>query len=519
MQAWIGMVVRGTALGIVLAAGPICAPLTAQCADGTAPPCGAAVQRTPATTVAVLYFDNLSPDTADAYLADGVTEELIVRIGRVQRLAVSSRYAVRRFRGRPLEYPAALGRDLNVFYLVTGSVRRSGDHVRVTAELMRAATGVRVWGEVFDREEGDLLALQTDLARDVATGIIGRLAPAERTTIADRPTRSPVAYEHFLRGNYALALRSPSSTVAALAEYQAALRLDPGYSAAGARAAFAYALFPAWGWKHPTLSSDTLLARGIAAADAVLRQDSASSDAWMAYGLLMWLRHPRQFQGAIAAQQRSVALDPGNAEAINLLGVTLMNLARDSEAVAAFRRALAIEPGRPISLARLAEIELLANHFEKARRLLDSAVTVAPGFTLAYLDRAWVLLHVGDVAAARADAETAMRLAPDNFEATRGVLAATQAAAGDTEHARAGLDSLVALFDGEAVVGESQIVNIAMPLVAIGDTARALVLVERARPRGAMLWWSLKWPEFAALTTSPRFQRVLAESDPTTEGH
>jgi adenylate cyclase len=97
MQAWIGMVVRGTALGTALAAAPIVAPLAAQCADGTAPPCGAAVPRTAGTTVAVLYFDNLSPDTADAYLADGVTEELIVRIGRVRRLAVSSRYAVRLF--------------------------------------------------------------------------------------------------------------------------------------------------------------------------------------------------------------------------------------------------------------------------------------------------------------------------------------------------------------------------------------------------------------------------------------
>jgi adenylate cyclase len=519
MQAWIGMVVRGTALGMALAAAPIVAPLTAQCADGTAPPCGAAVPRTAGTTVAVLYFDNLSPDTADAYLADGVTEELIVRIGRVRRLAVSSRYAVRRFRGRPLEYPATLGRDLNVFYLVTGSVRRSGDHVRVTAELMRAATGVRVWGEVFDREEGDLLALQTDLASDVATGIIGRLAPAERTTIADRPTRSTVAYEHFLRGNYALAQRSPSGTLTALQEYQAALRLDSGFSAAGARAAFAYALFPAWGWKHPTLSTDSLLARGMAAADAVLRRDSTSSDVWMAYGLLLWLRHPGTFQGAIEAQQRSVALDPGNAEALNLLGVTLMNLARDSDAVAAFRRALAIEPGRPISLMRLAEIELLANHFENARRLLDSAVTVAPGFTFAHLDRAWVLLHFGDVAAARADAEIALRLAPDDYEATRGVLAATQAAAGDTVHARAGLDSLIAPYDRGAVVREAQIWNMAMPLVALGDTARALALIERARPRAAMLWWYLKWPEFAALRTSSRWQRVLAESDPMSEGH
>ncbi|HET9707484.1 MAG TPA: tetratricopeptide repeat protein [Gemmatimonadales bacterium] len=519
MQVRNRMAARGTALGLLLAVAPIAGSLAAQCADGSAPPCGAPAQRAVGRTVAVLYFDNLSPDTADAYLADGVTEELIVRIGRVQRLAVSSRYAVRRFRGRPLEYPAALGRDLNVNYLVTGSVRRSGDHVRVTAELMQAATGARVWGEVFDREERDLLALQTDLASDVATGIIGRLAPAERTTIADRPTRSPVAYEHFLRGNYALAERSPSSTVTALAEYQAALRVDPGYSAARARAAFAYALFPAWGWNHPTLSSDTLLARGLAAADAVLRQDSASSDAWMAYGLLLWLLHPRTFQGVIEAQQRAVTLDSGNAEALNLLGVTLANVGRDSAAAAAFRQALMIEPGRPISLMRLAEIDFLAGRAEQARNLLDSAVTVAPGFHYAYLDRAWVLLRLGNVTAARADAETALRLAPDDYEAARGVLAATQAATGDTLHARAGLDSLVAPFDRGAVVREAQVWNIAMPLVALGDTARALALIERARPRGAMLWWNLRWPEFGPLRAAPRLQRVFDESDPTSEGH
>jgi Flp pilus assembly protein TadD len=239
----------------------------------------------------------------------------------------------------------------------------------------------------------------------------------------------------------------------------------------------------------------------------------------MAYGLLLWLRHPRTFQGVIEAQQRAVTLDPGNAEALNLLGVSLTNVGRDSAAVVAFRQALTIEPGRAISLMRLAEVELFAGRFEEARRLLDSAVTSAPGFHVAYLDRAWVLLHFGDVAAARADAEIALRLAPDDYEATRGVLAATQAASGDTVHARAGLDSLIAPYDRGAVVREAQIWNIAMPLVTLGDTARALALIERARPRGAMLWWNLRWPEFDPLRTAPRLQRVVEESDPTSEGH
>lgn len=508
---------RLAAVGIAFGSAVVVHSLAAQCPDGTPTPCRARAPHGGPTAVAVLYFDNLSRDTADSYLADGVTEELIVRIGRVQRLSVSSRYAVRRFRGRPLEHPAALGRDLDVVYLVTGSVRRSGEHVRVTAELMRAATGARVWGEVYDREEGDLLDLQTDLARDVATGIIGRLAPAEQTRLADRPTRSPAAFEHFLRGNYALAQRSPSGTITALEQYQAALLLDSGYSAAGARAAFAYALFPAWGWRHPTLPNDSLLARGIATADAVLRRDSTSSDAWMAYGMLLWLRHPRTFEGVLEAQQRAVALDPGNAEAINLLGVSLTNVGRDSAAVAAFRRALAIEPGRPISLMRWAEVHLIAHRFGEARRLLDSTVAVAPEFHAAYLDRAWVLLQSGETAAARTDAETAMRLAPDDYEAIRGVLAATRAAAGDTSHARAGLDSLIGRLPG-GDVREAQVANIAMPLVALGDTTRALDLIERAHPRGAMLWWNLRWPEFDALRTAPRFRRVVDASSPVTAG-
>jgi len=123
-------------------------PLTVnalQCPDGTPPPCRAQATRAPApNSVAVLYFDNLSPDTADAYLASGLTEETIVRLGQVERLAVKSRHAVLRFRGRAAEDPTVLGRLLGVAYLVSGSARRSGSRVRVTVELVRTSNGVRV---------------------------------------------------------------------------------------------------------------------------------------------------------------------------------------------------------------------------------------------------------------------------------------------------------------------------------------------------------------------------------------
>ncbi|MGH2668314.1 MAG: hypothetical protein ACRDH5_04195, partial [bacterium] len=107
-------------------------------------------------SVAVLYFDNLSRDTADAYLADGLTEEIIARLGQVERLRVKSRTAVQHYRGRSVGGPATLGRALGVPYLVNGTVRRAGPRLRVSVELVRAATGDRVWGDQYDRTQADL---------------------------------------------------------------------------------------------------------------------------------------------------------------------------------------------------------------------------------------------------------------------------------------------------------------------------------------------------------------------------
>lgn len=156
----------------------------AQCPDGSPPPCRAATGRPPApaaNSVAVLYLDNLSRDTADAFLADGLTEEIIIRLGQVPRLAVKSRYEVQRFRGRTAQDLAALGRALGAAYLVTGSVQRAGDQVRLRYEVIRAATRTHVAGDVIDRSSRDLLTVESDIAREVATAITGQLLPEERS--------------------------------------------------------------------------------------------------------------------------------------------------------------------------------------------------------------------------------------------------------------------------------------------------------------------------------------------------
>src|SRR3989441_5195906 len=341
---------RTIALLGLLSVGPTVRPSAAQCPDGSPPPCRAASAdpgRKPEVapnSVAVLYFDNLSPATADASLADGLTEEITSRLGGVQRLQIKrpSRDAARRLRDTVPDYLVAVGRVLRVRYLVEGSVRRAGARVRVSVRLVKAANGFRIWGEDYDRATSDLLVLQEAIAREVATGIAGRLVPAERAALAARPTRNPEAFERFLRGNYYLTQRTPSSVARAIEEYQAAVKLDPEFTSALARMARGYAAFlGAFPWDYGGAPPESLLARAFAADDHALRYDPNSSDAWMARAALLAVGDPRTFEDARAAFERAIALASGNAEAHHSHAAYLRVLGDDSAAATAYHRALA----------------------------------------------------------------------------------------------------------------------------------------------------------------------------------
>jgi len=462
-------------------------------------------------TVAVLYFDNLSRDTSDAYVADGLTEELITRLGQIERLQVKSRTATQRYRGRPIDDPAALGRALGAAHLVSGSVQRGGGRLRVTVELTRAATGVRVWGESYDRSSDDLMAVEVDIAQAIAAGVGGRLAPAERRSLAARPTLNPAAYDYFLRGNYFLARRSPREVRLAIEQYEQAVRVDSGFTGALARIGYGYGLFLDWGWEFPGLTRDSVLARAFAVADRALALDSSAADAWMTRGYLLSFRFPRTYEGVNAAFDRAIALDPRNAEAHHQYGYLLMTAGEDARGRAELERALALEPERPISLVVLANAQWLAHHDAASRRLLDSALAVDPGAAYAYASRSMSWLAT-DVMDARADAEAAVHLCstdcPIQAEAA---LAAAEFRAGDTAAARARLEPL---FRSPAARGMQDGYKTAVAFAVTGDRDRALAVLERIVPRGAVLWWFMRDPWFDAIRPDPRFQRLVEESRP-----
>ena len=195
----------------------------------------------PGASVAVLCFANLSPDSADAYLADGLTEEITARLGQVRRLVVKSRTSVSHFCYEP---SGDAGRALGVANLVSGSVRRDGHRLRVTVALERAKPGVRVWGDEFDGPDTAVLRFEEDIATAVARATAGRLTPTERQSLASPPTRDPVAHDHYLRGNHYLAQRTARGVERAIAEYRAAVRLDPQFVEALARLAYGLRAVP-----------------------------------------------------------------------------------------------------------------------------------------------------------------------------------------------------------------------------------------------------------------------------------
>ena len=488
------------------------AALLLQCPDGSPPPCAARAARAAVapTSVAVLYFDNLSRDTSDAYVADGLTEELITRLGQIERLQVKSRTAVQRYRGRAIDDPTALGRTLGVAHLVSGSVRRGGGRMRVTVEMTRAATGVRVWGNSYERSADDLMSVETDIAQAIAEGIGGRLAPSERRSLTTQVTGNPEAYDRLLRGNYALSRRTGADVRRAITEYEAAGRLDPGLSRAWARIGLAYFLFLDWQWPWPGVTRDSLLARGFTAADRALALDSTASDAWMARGLLLGYRDPRTFTGVIPSMERAVQLDPRNAEAWHQLGGVLTYYMDNVGALRAFDRALELDPQRMITLSNYSLVLRYLRRYAEAVRMADSAVALNPDAYYTWLLRGWAHLDVRDVPGARADLDMVLRLRPsDGVWDTDALQTAVLAAEGDSAAARQRATEIAGRVAGTGALTYQEASSVALALIAVGQRDQAIAVLERAQATGIYLWWVMQDPLMDSLRSDPRFQRLL----------
>jgi tetratricopeptide (TPR) repeat protein len=314
--------------------------------------------------------------------------------------------------------------------------------------------------------------------------------------------------------------RTQQSVSGAIAEYEAALRLDPAFTSARSRIAYAYAQHVNWGWTYAGLPLDSSLARGLAAASEALRGDSNVSDAWMALALLRSFQTPRELDAARAAFERAIALDPRNAEAHSQYGVLLQRLGEFEAGNRAAMRAVEIDPLRPVTLRDLGFRAMHQRRYPEARRWLDSALVADPTSWFSYADRARVRVHQGDFEGARRDVETALRFTPPGSRFwSEAVMALVEAASGDTaaaraRMARAAVDPSVFAGGEAGALTPRAAYMLAVGFASVGRPEQALDALERARPMAAQLWSYLDAPELDPVRSHDRFRRVVEASRP-----
>ena len=443
----------------------------------------------------MLYFDNLSRDTADIYLADGLTEELIVRLQHVSRLEVKSRFESQRFRGRAHPAPAALGRALNAVYLVTGSVQKAGPRVRLRVELVRSATGATVWSDAPERSNADILAIESEIASQVANAITGQLLPDERARLTRQPTRNAEAYDLYLRALEAANAWSEQGPRAALAYLDRAIALDSSFAPAWAAKAVAWS----------TLADAYVLPREAftqarAAAEHALRLDSSLA---LAYAMLGGAVLALEYDGprAIQLAQRALQLDSQVVWGYILLSFGHGSAGRSADALSAARRGWLVDTLDAVS----GGIYLWTSHLFNQ---LDSMAAALPRMhaTLATEDaRAFDgLLRFG-----RRDYAEAARLLAwryyGGFVAGEDVHALV--ALGRRDAARATLDSMVAA----RAEGYYNPMAVAKAFVALGEPDRAFEWLERAYEERTQWLGSLRQDrELEPLRGDPRFAAITA---------
>ena len=265
------------------------------------------------TAIAVLPFANMSPDGANEYFSDGMTEEIITALTKVKGLRVAARTSAFAFKGKT-ESVSEIGRQLRVGTVLEGSVRRAGDRLRVTAQLINVRDGYHLWAETYDRDLRDVFAVQEEIAQAIVGALRVKLG-GEASAPVVRPTADLTAYDLYLKGRYAVNQRSSASLVQAVAWFEQAVARDPRFAQAYAGLADAYVLMPGY---NVTRSSEAW-PKGRAAAERALAIDSTLAEAHttLAYGRFLF---NSDWRAADEGFRRAIALNPGYATAHHWYG-------------------------------------------------------------------------------------------------------------------------------------------------------------------------------------------------------
>jgi TolB-like protein/DNA-binding winged helix-turn-helix (wHTH) protein/Tfp pilus assembly protein PilF len=332
------------------------------------------------TVLAVLPFDNLSRDPDQEFFSEGLTEEMIAQVGKLNRdrLKVVARSSVAKYKGSMLT-AKEIGRELNADYLVQGSVRRSSDRVRITIQLIQARDQTDVWTESYDRELKDVLAVQDSVVRSIASEIHIALTEEQEKRLAAPRQINPEAYEAYLKGRYYWNKRTGESMQKAEQYFEQAIDHDPTYAAAYSGLADCNSGLTWHGFKSPAEA----LPKAYAAARKALEINPESAEAHASLGLAM--THSWDWTGAEAEFRRALQLDPQYANAHHWYGDYLSIRGRHGEALAEAKHALELDPLNLMISTWVGLRYYMARDYSRAIDQNRNSVELDPNFAAAHL--------------------------------------------------------------------------------------------------------------------------------------
>ena len=343
-------------------------------------PSSAPIDATRKTVLAVLPFENLSRDPDQEFFSDGLTEEMIAQVGKLNRdrLAVISRSSIAKYKGSKLT-AQEIGRELNADYLVQGSVRRWSDRVRITVQLIHAHDQTDLWAESYDRELNDVIAVQDSVVRSIASQIHIALTEEQKTRLANSRQIPPEAYLAYLKGRYYWNKRTGDSIQKAEPYFQQAIDGDPTYAAAYSGLADCNSALAWHGFKAPAEA----LPKAYLAARKAVEIDPQSAEAHASLGLV--LSHRWDWAGAEAEFKRALELDPQYANAHHWYGDYLSIKGRHEEAVSEARRALELDPLNLMISTWVGLRYYIARDYSAAIKQNRESVELDPNFAAAHL--------------------------------------------------------------------------------------------------------------------------------------
>jgi len=430
-------------------------------------------------SIAVLPFENLSPDPENEYFSEGMTEELVSKLSGIQNLQVTSRTSAARFRGTDKDI-REIGEELGVRYVLEGSVRKAGDRVRITSQLVDASTGFQLWSDDFDGELKDVFGVQEETALRIVEALDLQLSPQEAETVRHRHTENLEAYDAYLRGwalveSSHLASHFPEEKLEAAGEYfQEALALDKDYP---------------------------LALTGLGLVEVLYNHFNIDSS-------------PDRLKRAEELVQQALTLDPQLPEAHLALAETYFFAGDNELALDAFRQTLRLDPENAYSWCSFSAACLRASDFEQAETAARTSIRLHPGYFQAYSQLGRALQLQGRFEEAIPAFEYALLLDPD-FQGAHIRLGQVHLAQGNHSQALAHFEKA-----GQMRESPTLLVRLGEAYAGLGDTERALIELEKALAAGYRDSEAIDASSnFDPLRDDPRFQDLLRRMnlEPRTE--